>query len=175
MYMFDEMMRFFSRLLRQKNNAKFLFITQTSKAEVIRRALGYGVEEGQLIVTEASRRDIPMMLKLSQIAIFFRKPVFSNAACSPTKQGEIMSLGIPLVCNSGIGDTDFVVQKYEAGLIVSDFSVQEYDRVVKQLDDVLKKDRVGIMGGAREFYSLSTGVERYEAVYRRLVGLPSDR
>ena len=32
-----------------------------------------------------------------------------------------MAMGIPLVCNSGVGDTDFVVDKYKAGSVITRF------------------------------------------------------
>jgi len=40
---------------------------------------------------------------------------------SPTKKGEIMSMGIPVICNTGIGDTDDIANKYDADYIVHKF------------------------------------------------------
>lgn len=171
-YMFDEMMRFFALLLLKKPKAKFLFITQSPREEIIKQATMHGVGEDHLVITEAGRKAVPSLLKLSQVSIFFRKPAFSNAACSPTKQGEVMGLGIPIICNSGIGDTDFVISKYRSGLVVDDFSECAYDLVIEQLDELLSRSPATIRSGAHEFYSLDLGVARYDAVYNRLAPVP---
>jgi glycosyltransferase involved in cell wall biosynthesis len=169
LYLLDEMLHFFARLLLKQPRAKFLFITQAKCEAIAGRAEKYGIAADRLVVTEAARKDVPPLLRLSDVAIFFIKPTYSKSASSPTKQGEIMGLGVPLVCNAGIGDTDLVVERYNAGLLVNDFTESEYDRVVTQLGELPRRGRVKIMRGAREFYSLDRGVLRYDAVYRSLV------
>lgn len=168
LYLLDEMLQFFSRLLRQRPQAKFLCITPTPPLQIAERAVKYGIGPEKLVIIEAHRNEVPVLLKLSNAAIFFIKPTYSKAASSPTKQGEIMALGVPLICNAGIGDTDLVVEKYDAGLIVKDFNLAEYDRVVARLDELLQKKPALIRRGACEFYSLDEGVARYDAVYGQL-------
>ena len=170
LYMLEEMLEFFAQLLKRKSDAKFLFITHTPAQEILAKAAKYNLDRRNLIITEASRKEVPLLLKLSSAAIFFIKPTYSKAASSPTKQGEIMGLGIPLICNAGIGDTDLVVEKYNAGLLVKEFSITEYNRILEQLDELLKKDRSRIIRGALDFYSLKDGIARYDKVYRRLAG-----
>lgn len=168
LYLLDEMLHFFSRLLRQRPQAKFLCITPAPPALIADQAMKYGVSAERLIITEACRSDVPVLLSLSDASIFFIKPTYSKAASSPTKQAEIMGLGVPLICNAGIGDTDLVVEKYDAGLVVKDFSEIEYDRVVERLNDLLRKNPAQIRRGADEFYSLDKGVARYHDIYCRL-------
>jgi hypothetical protein len=50
-------------------------------------------------------------ISLFDTSIFFIRPTYSKKASSPTKQGEIMAMGIPLICNYGVGDTDEIVKK----------------------------------------------------------------
>ncbi|MEI9956314.1 MAG: hypothetical protein WDM90_08440 [Ferruginibacter sp.] len=49
---------------------------------------------------------MPLLLSLSQFSVFFIKPCYSKQSSSPTKHGEIMAMGIPLITNSGVGDVE---------------------------------------------------------------------
>jgi glycosyltransferase involved in cell wall biosynthesis len=102
------------------------------------------------------------------VSIFFIRPTYSKKGSSPTKQGEIMSMGIPVICNSGIGDTDEIIRQTSSGIIVSDFSTAAYDKVIEQLPEVTQLSPDKIRQSAIDFFSLDKGVERYHDVYQQL-------
>ncbi|MBX2842850.1 MAG: glycosyltransferase [Flammeovirgaceae bacterium] len=168
-YMLPEMMAFFKRLLLKKKDAVFLFITAESPEKIYVEAQKLGVPKEHIKIKKAEREGVPLLLSLSSLSIFFIKPVFSKKASSPTKQGEIMNMGIPLICNSGVGDTDYVVEKYKSGYLVDEFSDDCYDHAVEKLDQILNLDKSRIIEGAEEFYSLSKGVENYSHIYREVL------
>ncbi|OFY93460.1 MAG: hypothetical protein A3K10_17920, partial [Bacteroidetes bacterium RIFCSPLOWO2_12_FULL_31_6] len=103
-YLLDEMLDFFLRLLQKNNNSKFLFITPDSPTHLYEKAKQKGIEASKIVIYSANRNEVPLLLSLSHLSIFFIKPVYSKKASSPTKQGEIMGMGIPLICNDGVGD-----------------------------------------------------------------------
>jgi hypothetical protein len=74
-----------------------------------------------------------------------------------------MALGIPIICNSGVGDTDAIVQKYNAGEIISTLNEESYSQT---LLDPNAYDFSVIRKGAEDVYSLEKGVEKYYGVYR---------
>jgi len=39
-----------------------------------------------------------------------------------SQQGELMGMGIPIICNSGVGDVDFIVEKYKSGFVLKDLN-----------------------------------------------------
>jgi hypothetical protein len=57
-----------------------------------------------------------VIIKASDINISFIKPVYSKISSSPTKLGEVLSMGIPVISNSGVGDVEQIVLNAEAGL-----------------------------------------------------------
>ncbi|WP_020532813.1 glycosyltransferase [Flexithrix dorotheae] len=168
-YMLPEMMAFFKRLLLKKKDAIFLFITAESPEKIHAEALKNDIPIENIKIKKADREEVPLLLSFSSLSIFFIKPVFSKKASSPTKQGEIMNMGIPLICNSGVGDTDYVVEKYKSGYLVNEFSDNCYDQAIDNLDQILNLDKKRIIDGAEEFYSLSKGVENYSQVYREVL------
>lgn len=167
-YRLDEMFMFFSRLLLQKPNAKFLIISASDKDYILSVMANKNIPKEKVIIIKASRKDVPIVLSLSAFSVFFYDKVYSVKACSPTKQGEIMSLGIPIICNDGIGDTTEILKKHEAGIIVAGFTNSAYDNAV----DVLLHttfDHTKIQAAAQEEFDLADGVDSYKKTYKKLL------
>ena len=91
-------------------------------------------------------------------------------ASSPAKQGEIMSMGIPIICNSNIGDSDRIIREADGGMIVRSFSEDDYDFVVSQIPELLSKSKAKIRETAIHYFSLEKGVRNYGEVYELLAG-----
>jgi len=167
-YMLDEMLDFFNCLLIQKPTAKFIFITPDEESVILKKALEKNIPKEQLIIYSANRSEVATYLALSQISIYFIKPVFSKKASSPTKTGEIMALGIPIITNSGIGDSDTILTDSGAGVLINDFNSIEYHRIISQIDVLLKSDNTNIKTAAVNYFSLEKGIELYDSVYQKL-------
>jgi glycosyltransferase involved in cell wall biosynthesis len=167
-YMLDEMLDLFKNIKLKKPTAKFLFITPDEPASIAHAAAQKNIPADRLIIRSAARAEVPLFISLSDLSIFFIKPTFSKSASSPTKQGEIMGMGIPLICNSNVGDTDRIVADTGCGGIVREFSPEGYEAVVSSLDEILRIDPALIRAGAEKHYSLQNGIKKYSFVYQTL-------
>jgi len=167
-YMLDEMLDFFKQLCLVYKNAKFFFITPDQPAHILNKANEKGIDTGKIIITKATRDQMPVMLSLSNIALFFIKPVYSKMASSPTKMGELLSLGIPFIANSGVGDIDDFMAENNVGLLVKDFTKAEYNKVVVNLPRLMALRKENIRQAAITNYSLNRGVESYLSIYGQL-------
>jgi len=114
---------------------------------------------------------VPTLLSLSNYSLFFIKPCFSKLSSSPTKHGEIMAMGIPVITNSGVGDVKEIVEKYEAGFVLDGFSEAEMIKAINRvIDPATKFNGNKIREGAAEFYSLDKTVQTYTQVYKKILG-----
>jgi hypothetical protein len=108
------------------------------------------------------RKDVPVVISLANVAVFFIKPSYSKKASSATKMAEILAMEIPVVTNSGWGDVDVfsdsLILVPENGEISDltdlDFSGFNFKAIRKRLE--------------REM-SLSFGTVRYAEVYQSLL------
>lgn len=166
-YLIDEMIDFFSVFLQENPGAVFLFVTKDNKEEIRKVFEKKNIPQAALRMVSAERNQVPMYISLSDYSIFFITPAYSKKASSPTKQGEIMAMGIPVICNDHVGDTSMVVEKYEAGIVVKEFSREAYMAYVKTLAGKTF-DKHAIRQGAEEFFSLDAGIRKYSAVYEKL-------
>ena len=170
-YMLDEMLAFFKVLNEKKSNAKFLFITKDDPNLIHHKAKQKGISKEKLIIQPSSRELMPSYIGVSDFSIFFIMPVFSKKASSPTKMGEIMNLGIPIICNSGVGDVDDIMNECMPELLVKDFEKNEYDRIVNLILNDFKPNKEKIVNTSHQYYSLKQGVKRYKEVYKEILGV----
>ena len=167
-YLLEEMVNFFNTFLEVNKNAIFLFVTKDDQEEIQKVFKIKNLPLTSLRIVSAERNQVPLYISISDYSIFFIKPSYSKKASSPTKQGEIMAMGVPVICNDQVGDTSLVVEKYNAGIVVKEFSQNAYANYV---NDLKQKDfdQQAIRRGAKEFFSLDRGIEKYHAVYEKVV------
>jgi len=169
-YMLDEMLDFFKCLQIKKPNAKFFFITKDNPQLILEKVKCKEIDISAIKIKPSSREMMPSYIGLSDFSIFFILPVFSKKASSPTKMGEIMNLGIPIICNSGVGDVDEIMGKSMPELLVKDFSNKEYKRVIDLITNNYKPNQKTIIETSHSYYSLEKGVEKYKEVYKEILG-----
>lgn len=168
-YLLDEMLDFFKRMLIVYPNARFLFISHEDAAMIRSKAKAREIPDSSILIHQVPHHQVPVYLSLSHVSIFFIKPVYSKKASSPVKLGEIMSMGIPIICNSNVGDTDRIIRESGAGAIVRSFSNDDYDFVIHDLPRLLQLPKQGIRQAAVQLFSLSKGVDQYHQVYQKLI------
>ena len=168
-YLTNEMMRFCKLLSDKIPTTKFLFISPHLHETIFNEAKKSGIHKNQIIVKHGSRKDVPLLLSLSNYSLFFIKPCYSKKSSSPTKHGEIMAMGIPVITNSGVGDVKEIVEKFDSGYVLDDFSDAAMNNVIDQLIAGNNFNAGNIRNGAIECYSLKKAVELYTALYQKIL------
>lgn len=168
-YLTDEMMQFCKVLMDKIRTAKILFISPHRHNEIQVVASKYGIDSDKVIIQKAGRQEVPKLVSLSNYSVFFIKPCYSKQSSSPTKHGEIMAMGIPLITNSGVGDVETISNRYNAGIIIREFNEKEFIKVAAQVAAGATFNIEEIRQGAKEVYSLERAVEKYIAIYNSIL------
>lgn len=165
-YMTDEMLKFCGIIFKKEPNAKFLFLTNNGLEQVAAKAGEFGIPKDRIIVKFGKRNEMPILLSLSKFSIFFIKPAYSKISSSPTKHGEIMALGIPVITNRGVGDVDQIVSNTNSGYLISEFREDYYQRAADEiLQNRITFNAAEIRKGAEAYYDLEKTVNVYKKVY----------
>lgn len=158
-YMVKEMLQFFKVWKSQHPEYKFLFMTKDDMQQVYQHCQELGIKPTDILYSSASRNEVPIYLKLADLGIFFIKPAYSKKASSAVKMGEMMAMGLPLVTNKGIGDSDFFIDKYKYAYLINPeqididlISLENHSRPIKTL----------------EYFNLKTGINNYLSIYQFL-------
>jgi glycosyltransferase involved in cell wall biosynthesis len=171
LYMLQEMARFFIELKQQEPGALLRILTNSPGAETSAVLTGAGLSANEFQVVSVAPADVPRHLRRAHLGISFRKPTFSQIAASPTKIPEYLAAGLPVVSNSGIGDTDELLQGERVGVLVREFTREAYASAVATAlrlahePDISKR----CVEAARKHFDLqSVGGRGYGNLYRNL-------
>lgn len=164
-YLIDEMFDYFNWLSKKQENFHFVLVTQDDRTIVDRYAKEKGIPSDRYSVFSAQREEIPALIAQFHHSVFFIKPSYSKQASSPTKQAEIMAMGVPIICNSGVGDTAQLVAEYACGAAIDSFDEVSYEEAFQSLSTIQPAHAIR---GAHSFFDLESGVEKYLSVYKRI-------
>jgi glycosyltransferase involved in cell wall biosynthesis len=156
-------------MLEHKKNAIILFITNDEPENILSLVRFKNIDIGSVKIVSALYKQMPDYLLVSDASVFFIKPVFSKMASSPTKQGEIMGMGIPLICNNYVGDTGEIISSTETGFVVDEFNETSYLEVIKRIDFLLQISKKKIRDAGEKYYSLEEGIKKYAEVYKAVL------
>lgn len=170
-YMPDKMLDFFKVLKSIKANAKFLFITQENPQLILDLANSKNINLSDLVFKSASRTELPALLSISDATVYFITPSFSKIASSPTKKAELLCMGIPTVCNDGVGDTSKIMEENKSGFVCKKYTEDEYNNAIEFIIDSVnnpnEKSRLRSIG--QKEFSLASGIEKYYLAYQKLL------
>jgi glycosyltransferase involved in cell wall biosynthesis len=169
-YLTAEMMQFCKLLSLRVPAAKFLFISPHRHEEIIAIAAQYEIPSNKVLVKKASRVQVPALLSLSSYSIFFIKPCYSKQSSSPTKHGEIMAMGIPVITNGGVGDVAEIVQSTNSGIVINEFTDKVFETAIYEIENRKEYDKTAIRAGAHKWYSLDNAIEKYTRIYKTILG-----
>lgn len=168
-YLTSEMMKFFKIISDKIPSAKFLFVSPNSHDIIINEAIKFGLPENKIMVKNAKRNEVPALLSFSKYSVFFIKPCYSKQSSSPTKHGEIMAMGIPVITNAGVGDVADIVEKSQSGIVLKNLNEKEFQLAADALGEKTIFDKNVIREGALEYYNLDKAVEKYKEIYQKIL------
>ncbi len=171
-YLHDEMARFFA--FAWQRDARFFFqvLTQSDPALLRQSLANYHVPTEAYDIRFVPSEHVPLVLAASDAGISFIRACYSKLASSPTKNGEYLAAGLPIIINAGIGDTDWQTETQRLGVVLREFSAAEFQRGVAALDELLSTSETRQRCrefAARELSLASVGGPRYASIYGRLL------
>ena len=172
-YGLTEMLDFISVLSKYHIvNPFFLIISNNISNPILETIKFSNIPEENYRLIQLPYKELKGILPTADISLMFYRRYFSKAGCCPTKFGESLACGLPVVINSGIGDTEDIIARERVGIVVEEFSEFAYKKASEQLlhlllqqDELKKRCRAT----AEKYFSLTKGTERYWKVYQNLL------
>jgi glycosyltransferase involved in cell wall biosynthesis len=130
------------------------------------------ISKNNFSVLAVASADVPSYLAAADVGLAFIKRCISKIASSPTKNGEYLACGLPLVINAGVGDSDSLINDWKAGVLIEDFSDEALDEAGRLVEAVLSEPeaRTHSRSVAEQVFDLKIAGERYAALYERVLG-----
>jgi glycosyltransferase involved in cell wall biosynthesis len=170
-YMDREMADFFVMARRLHPELALLVLTQSPADSILDELRRADVPADAYRITSAASDEVGAYLAAADFAICFCHPKPSLIAASPTKIGEYLAAGLPVVSGPDVGDTDTILRDERAGVIVHDFGDEAYERAAAEILELAAdgQSRARCRHVAERVFSLrEVGIPRYDALYRQI-------
>ena len=118
--------------------SRFLFITPHSSIlkDMIKNI---GLDISKCYITSCGQSEVTTYLKACDAGIIIRDDTLVNNVACPTKIGEYLNAGLPVLLTKNIGDMSELVDKNSVGLIVEETNCAA-EQVVEYLDNILYEE-----------------------------------
>lgn len=172
-YMTAEMVRFFSVAAAMQPSLALLVLTQEDPHLLESTLAREGIDRSDYRITRAEPGAIGRYLALGSFGIFLYRPGPSDLAVSPTKVGEYLGAGIPVVSSPGVGDTEDLLLENDVGVVVHDFAHEVLDASARAIMALAASPGCDQRCRACAEANLSlknVGIPRYDRLYRDVAG-----
>ena len=169
-YMFDKVAEVVRLLFDKEPDARFLVVNNGDHKYIASTLQNAGVELSRVEILSAPFVEVANHVARMDAGIFFIKPVWSKRASSPTRLGEFMACGKPVLANGNVGDVEQILKEAGAGVAINQFDRDTLSSALAQIIDLSQQNGIAqrCRDAAEETYSLDRGVAVYDEIYRRL-------
>jgi glycosyltransferase involved in cell wall biosynthesis len=170
-YLLPEMVAFIKRAKLRWPRLLFLVLAPGEHDLIRRTCTEAGLQEGADFQLQAlDHAEVPRWVAATDAALFFIRPSYSKLSSCPTKFGECLACGVPVVANAGVGDVAETLSAHRVGPAVTDFTPAEYDRAVAELEALWADPEVAARcrRAAEQGFALEDAVTKYDEIYRSL-------
>lgn len=112
--------------------------------------------------------DMPDVIRGHDVSVMFFTDGLSKLGSSPTRLGEALGCGVPVIANDGVGDVASVVRDRSVGVLAAGPSRQQMSAALDALDALMADPALAkrCRRTAEEIYALDRGVAAYDRLYR---------
>lgn len=121
-----------------------------------------------LRIQSASRDKVPEYINVMDIMAMFCVPSYARIAACPTKMGESLACGVPIIANEGIGDVSEIMVKIKGGIMLHDTSPSRIAYGIEELHKGNFKSGNELRKASEDIFSLDLGVKKYVKVYESI-------
>lgn len=168
----DWLALFFQAVADRDSQARFEIITRDDIAAV-RQHLGGGAEfQARVRIFALPAHEVHSAVQQHDVSAMFFTQGVSKLGSSPTRMGEVLGCGLPVVANSGVGDVARIIEQYRVGVLVDEGTPMAMAWAAEEIA-VLKQDpelSVRCRRAAEEVFSLESGTQTYKTLYQHVLG-----
>ena len=173
-FLMDWLAALFSSVAQNDPEARFEVVTRDD-AEKVRTALDIDGKLGdRLSIFPSASESVHEALQTQATSVMFFTSGTSKLGSAPTRLGEALGCGVPVVANEGVGDVADIIRRYNVGVIVKDGSEAAMSVALAELE-ALRSDPdlpLRCRKAAEEVFSLQVGTEAYRKIYADILGRP---
>ena len=171
MYRIDRFLKLYEMAKKINHEVSGLIITRDTSliqalvADIVPISL-----QKDIHMQSGSRHNMPNLLNAIDISISFIEPSYARQASSPTKMAESFAMGIPIICNAGVGDIEAQVNILHGGRLVDFASDNALKDLSLELTEIISLGGTRLREESKKLFDLNVANERYKMIYNSILG-----
>jgi hypothetical protein len=125
---------------KRSDGLLYLLLPQGDHEKALSYCRKHGLPRESYLLSQAPHQEVGLVAGLADAGLLLRKPHPVNAVASPTKFGEYLAAGLPVVGTENIGDTSDLIASDGVGLVVSPadegLNPEDLERVLRFAENV---------------------------------------
>jgi len=150
---------------RQVYRESFLLILSKDSFTTDLQQLFKNVGIERMAMLNAPFTQVTDYLRAADVGFIYYKMSFSVIGRSPTKMGEYLASGVPVIAFKGIGDLDFILEQYPGSGVLLSVNGADAENKMKQLPFI---EPAQLRQYALDYFHVEKGVRFYQSVYEHL-------
>ena len=149
-------------------NAKILFLTfDKKKLNLILKKKLNQHQMSKVIILNSKEIDIYKILSICDYSFSFIRPSAARIASSPTKIGESLASGVPIITIKGVGDNDSILKKIRYNFLINS-KIINYNQIFKKLKKLNFEEKNYIRFKSKKYYDLELANSTLKNLYNSL-------
>lgn len=169
-YSFEEIIKFFKNFLNFHDNAILKILSKLDGEELFVLLKKYSIPRSKVVVKYAIREELNREINSFDLLIFCLKENYSVIASMPTKVGEVLSCGKPVICNAFNRDISELIENNNVGYLYN-FKDKYKDSVHKKIMSLVNSEKVtsSCIQLAKKEFDVTAASQNYLEIYSQLI------
>lgn len=173
----DWLAAFLAVAAKRDPELRFELTTRDDPAQV-RAAIGGDADlQSRLNIAPSPSERVHEVLQGQMASVMFFTQGLGKLGSSPTRMGEILGCGLPVIANDGVGDVAQIIRERRVGVLVSDSSEEAMEAAWDELRELMDDPGLGARcrSAAEEVFSLEGGTAAYSTLYAEVLEKSASR
>ena len=166
----DWLAALFAAAARRDPSAQFEVITRDDPQNVQRVIDPGGTLGPRLKIAARPPQEMPDAVRGHDVSVMFFTDGLSKIGSSPTRMGEVLGCGLPVIANGGVGDVAPIVTEHRVGVLATSSADADMVAALDALDALMTDPALPsrCRAAAEAVFSLERGITEYSSLYRSI-------
>ena len=169
-YSLEEIIKFYNNFLKFHDNSILKILSKLNSEELSVLLKKYNIPRSKVVLNYALREELNREINSFDLVIFYLKENYSVIASMPTKVGEALSCGKPIICNTFNGDISELIKNNNIGYLYN-FKGKYQESIHKKIMSLINSEAVkrNCIKLAKKEFNVNSAAQNYLEIYKQII------
>lgn len=170
-YHLDWLFKLYGHTIKKSPNALLKIVTRDDFSGIQRAAQAAGIPLERIKLDRAKPDEVAFKISDMSFGTLFFTAGPSKLGSAPTRMGEFLACGIPIIGNRGVGDMAELIEHYDVGVVIEDDSDIAISKGLSKIMHLIKSSEISnrCRSAAEDYFSVDRGANSYASMYNQII------